>query len=110
MVIQMKGGVGWMKGGVEIERVWRKTRRGGAPGSTAVGELPAGTAYPAVHEAAARGARGGVEVVEVVAGEPPGRHRMTGSGPVQVPQWTLLPSPKSSVPPSPCTRILLEFF
>ena len=63
MVIQMKGGVGWMKGGVGVERVWRKTR-GGAPGSTAVGELPAGTAYPAStvypaeREAAARGCEG----------------------------------------------------
>ena len=104
------GGSGMDEGGVGVERVWRKTRRGGAPGSTAVGELPAGTAYPAEREATARGVRGGVEVVKVVAGEPPGRHRMTGSGPVQVPQWTLLHSPKSSIPPSPCTRILLEFF
>ena len=78
MVIQMKGGVG-------VERVCRKTRRGGAPGSTVVGELPASTAYPAEREAAARGVRGGVEIVEVVAGEPPGRHRMTGSGPVRCP-------------------------
>ena len=78
-------GSGMDEGGVGVERVWRKMRRGGAPGSTAVGKLPASTAYPAVCEGAAMGVQGGVEVVEVVAGEPPGRHRMTGSGPVQVP-------------------------
>ena len=78
-----------MKGGVRVERARSKIRRGGVPGGAEVGEL---------------------EVVEMVAGEPPGRHRMTGSGPVLVPQWMLLPSPKSLVPPSPCTRILLEFF
>ena len=58
-----EGGVGWMKGGVGVERVWRKTRRGGAPGSTVVGELPAGTAYPAstAYQPSAKPQQGGCE-------------------------------------------------
>ena len=58
--------------------------------------VPSQYGVPSRARSRSKGVRGGVEVVEVVAGELPGRHRMTGSRPVQVPQWTLLPSPKSS--------------
>ena len=110
-----EGGSGMDEGGSRSGESMEEDEEGRSARPHRMGELPAGTAYPAStaypakREVAARVVRGGMEVVNVVAGEPPGRHRMTGNGPVQVPQWTLLPSPKSSVPPSPCMRILLEF-